>query len=158
MKSFFELIIGVQLENLSRGSGAEDLFGSPFDRVSKVCYQDLDESNRTKSDSEIFLSQRAREQTQPQGTCEHTSGQCDFSIHCQESAHEIQIRRSFLLGRGAAWKTSDSLGPVRQRFLKKVPFASAQVRAGHFSVDRATIKSILDRELGSRKFTRKCVP
>jgi hypothetical protein len=32
-----------------------------------------------------------------------------------------------------------------QRFLKKIPFASAQVMTGHFSVDRATIKSILDR-------------
>jgi hypothetical protein len=30
--------------------------------------------------------------------------------------------------------------------------------AGHFSMDRATIKSIPDRELGLRKFTRRWMP
>jgi transposase len=48
-----------------------------------------------------------------------------------------------------------SLAPVLQRFLKKFPFASARVTAGHFSVDRDTIKSILDRELSLRKFIRR---
>jgi hypothetical protein len=48
-----------------------------------------------------------------------------------------------------------SLGPALQRLLKKFPFASARVMAGHFSVDRSVIKSILDRELGLRKFTRR---
>jgi hypothetical protein len=51
-----------------------------------------------------------------------------------------------------------SLGPALQRFLKKCSFASAQVVAGQFWVDRSTIKSILDRELGLRKFTRRWVP
>jgi hypothetical protein len=51
-----------------------------------------------------------------------------------------------------------SMGPALQRFLKKFAFASAQVLAGHFSVDRSTISSILDRELGLRKFTRIWVP
>jgi hypothetical protein len=50
-----------------------------------------------------------------------------------------------------------SLVPALQRFLKKFPFARAQVMAGNFSVDRSTIKSILDRELGLRKFTRRWV-
>jgi hypothetical protein len=48
-----------------------------------------------------------------------------------------------------------SLGPAFQRFLEEFPFASARVRTGNFSVDRATIKSSLDRELGLRKFTRR---
>jgi transposase len=51
-----------------------------------------------------------------------------------------------------------SLGPALQRFLNKFSFASAQVVAGHFLVDRSMIKSILDRELGLRKFTRRWVP
>jgi hypothetical protein len=51
-----------------------------------------------------------------------------------------------------------SLGPGLQRFLKKFPFASVQAVAGHFSVDRAAIKSILDRELSLTKFARKWVP
>jgi hypothetical protein len=51
-----------------------------------------------------------------------------------------------------------SLGLTLQRCLKKFPFASARVIAGHFSVDRANIKSILVRELGLRKFTRRWAP
>jgi hypothetical protein len=51
-----------------------------------------------------------------------------------------------------------SFGLALQCFLKKFPFASAPVMAGHFSVDRATLKSILDRELGLRKFTRIWMP
>jgi hypothetical protein len=35
---------------------------------------------------------------------------------------------------------------------------NAQVMAGHFLVDRATIKSILNQELGLRKFIRWWVP
>jgi hypothetical protein len=38
-----------------------------------------------------------------------------------------------------------------QRFLKKFPFASPRVMAGHFSMDRATINSILDRDPRLRK-------
>jgi hypothetical protein len=55
-------------------------------------------------------------------------------------------------------KISDFYGPALQRFLKKFPFASARVMAGHFLIDRATIKSILGRELGLRKFTPGSVP
>jgi hypothetical protein len=36
-----------------------------------------------------------------------------------------------------------SLDPTFQRVLKKFPFASARVMAGHFSVDQATVKNIL---------------
>jgi hypothetical protein len=48
-----------------------------------------------------------------------------------------------------------SMGPALQRFLKKFPFASARPMARHFSVDRVTVKSILDRELGLRRFARR---
>jgi hypothetical protein len=48
--------------------------------------------------------------------------------------------------------------PALQRFLKKFPFTSARIMARHFSLDRAAIKSILDRELGLRKFTRRWEP
>jgi histone-lysine N-methyltransferase SETMAR len=51
-----------------------------------------------------------------------------------------------------------SLGLALQRFLKKFPFANARVMARNFLVDRATIKRILDQELGLRKFTRRWVP
>jgi transposase len=51
-----------------------------------------------------------------------------------------------------------SLGPALQRFLKKFPFRNARVMAGNFSVGQAIIKSILDRELRFRKFTRRWVP
>jgi hypothetical protein len=50
------------------------------------------------------------------------------------------------------------LGPAHRSFLKNFPFASARVRAGDLSVDRATIKSILDRELGLRRSTRRWIP
>jgi transposase len=33
-----------------------------------------------------------------------------------------------------------SLGPALRRFLKKIPFTSARVMAGHFSVDRAPLQ------------------
>jgi hypothetical protein len=51
-----------------------------------------------------------------------------------------------------------SMGPALQRFLNKFPFANTLVMSGHFSVDGATIKSILHRELGLSKFTRLWVP
>jgi hypothetical protein len=106
----------------------------------------------------MFLSQRAREQTHAQGTCEYTSEQCKFTVHCEELVPEIQIWRFFLWRRRTAWKTSDFFGPALQRFLKKFPMASARVMASHFSVDRATIKSILDQELGLRKVTPRWMP
>jgi transposase len=48
-----------------------------------------------------------------------------------------------------------SMDPALQHFLKKFSFASARLMAGHFSVCQAAIKSILDRELGLRKYTRR---
>jgi hypothetical protein len=51
-----------------------------------------------------------------------------------------------------------SMSPALQRFLKKFFFASVQVVAGPFTVDRATVKSLLDWELGLRKFTRRWMP
>jgi hypothetical protein len=51
-----------------------------------------------------------------------------------------------------------SLGPGLQRLPKTFPFASARVMAGHFSVDRATIMNIVNRELGLRKFTHRWMP
>jgi hypothetical protein len=51
-----------------------------------------------------------------------------------------------------------SLCPAFLFILKKFSSASARVMAGNFAVDRATIKSILDRELGLKKFTCRWVP
>jgi hypothetical protein len=51
-----------------------------------------------------------------------------------------------------------SLAPALQRFLKKFPFASVRVTTGHLSMDRATSKNILDRELGLKKFPRRWPP
>jgi hypothetical protein len=114
-----ESIICAERERLSIGSGAEDLFWSAFDMGAKVHYQDLDGSNRTKSDGEMLLSQRTRRQTHPQGICEDISGQCDFTVYLQELTQEMQIRRSFLRRRRTAWKTSDFFAPALQHFLKK---------------------------------------
>jgi transposase len=50
-----------------------------------------------------------------------------------------------------------SLGSALQRFRKQFSFASSRVMAGHFSVDPATAKNILDRELGLRKATHRCL-
>jgi hypothetical protein len=70
-------------------------------------------------------------------------------------AQEIQIRQSFLRRQKGPGRPLIFMGPAFQHFLKKFPFASARIMAGHFSVDRATIKNILDQELGLRKFTRR---
>jgi hypothetical protein len=51
-----------------------------------------------------------------------------------------------------------SLGLALQGFLKTVSFSNARVMTGHFSVDRVTIKSLLDRDLGLRNTTRRWVP
>jgi hypothetical protein len=71
---------------------------------------------------------------------------------------EIQIWQSFLRRRRTAWKTFDFFGPALQRFPKNFSFASARVVAGHFSLDRTAIKSILDQKLAFRKFTRRWPP
>jgi hypothetical protein len=49
------------------------------------------------------------------------------------------------------------LDSALQRFLKKFPLASARAMAGHFSVDQATIKSILDRQPTLRRFIPRWV-
>jgi hypothetical protein len=42
--------------------------------------------------------------------------------------------------------------------MQKCPFASARVIAQHFLATGPTIKDILQRELGMRKFSRRWVP
>jgi hypothetical protein len=67
-----------------------------------------------------------------------------FKFSCLSCSDEERPERSLI-----------SMGSILQRFLKKFPFTSARVVAGHFSTDRTIIKSILDRELSLRKFTRR---
>jgi hypothetical protein len=86
----------------------------------KVRYEYFDGLNRTKSNGEIFLSQRTWEQTHSQGTCEYTSGQCDFAVHRQELSRVIPIQRSFLQRRRTAWKISDFFRPGRLALSEKV--------------------------------------
>jgi hypothetical protein len=50
------------------------------------------------------------------------------------------------------------MGDSFRTFLEKHPFASAQIMSEHFDVSRATVKEILSRELGLRKYTRRWVP
>jgi histone-lysine N-methyltransferase SETMAR len=50
------------------------------------------------------------------------------------------------------------LGDVLGKFLSKHPFASAKIMAAHFNLTPTTVKEILIRELGFRKFTRRWVP
>jgi transposase len=51
-----------------------------------------------------------------------------------------------------------TLGPQLEAFMQKYPFASARVIAQHFLTTVPTIKDILQRELGMRKFSRRWVP
>jgi histone-lysine N-methyltransferase SETMAR len=51
-----------------------------------------------------------------------------------------------------------TLGPQLDAFLQKYPFASARELAHHFLTSVPTIKEILQRELGMKKFTRRWVP
>jgi hypothetical protein len=50
------------------------------------------------------------------------------------------------------------LGPPLEAFLQKYPFTSARVIAQHFLTTVPTIKDILQRELGMRKFSRRWAP
>jgi hypothetical protein len=50
-----------------------------------------------------------------------------------------------------------TLGPQSEAFMQKYPFASARVIAQHFLKTVPTIKNILPRELGMRKFSRHWV-
>jgi len=50
------------------------------------------------------------------------------------------------------------LGTVLHKFLTKHPFASARIMAEHFNLSHPTVKEILQREMGLRKFTRRWVP
>jgi hypothetical protein len=49
------------------------------------------------------------------------------------------------------------LGPQFEAFLQKCPFARARVIAKHFLITIPTVKEILQRELGMRKFSRRWV-
>jgi hypothetical protein len=48
-----------------------------------------------------------------------------------------------------------TLGPQVEAFLQKDPFASARIIAKHFLTTASTVKEILLRELGMRKFSRR---
>jgi transposase len=50
------------------------------------------------------------------------------------------------------------LGPVLKTFLDKHPFASARAMSRHFNISSPTVKEILHRELGLKKYTRTWVP
>jgi histone-lysine N-methyltransferase SETMAR len=50
------------------------------------------------------------------------------------------------------------LGKPLSDFLEEFPFASAGVIAQYFNQSKTTIKEILDRELGLRRFSRRWVP
>jgi hypothetical protein len=49
-------------------------------------------------------------------------------------------------------------GGILSKLLSKSPFASAKEIASHFYISVSTVKDILARELGPRKFTRRSVP
>jgi len=48
------------------------------------------------------------------------------------------------------------LGPPLGHFLEKFSFASARIIAMSFNVSYCTVKDIFSRELGLRKFSRRC--
>jgi transposase len=50
------------------------------------------------------------------------------------------------------------LGPVLQKFLDRDPFSSTIVISRHFRTSPSTVKEILRRELGLKKFRRRWVP
>jgi hypothetical protein len=50
------------------------------------------------------------------------------------------------------------LGPVLKKFLDKHPFASAKILSRHFDISPPTVKEILHRELGLKKYSRRWVP
>jgi hypothetical protein len=52
---------------------------------------------------------------------------------------------------------SPDFGPQLAGFKQKYPFASARIIAQHFLTTIPTIKDILQRELGMRKFSRRWV-
>jgi hypothetical protein len=51
-----------------------------------------------------------------------------------------------------------TLAALLEAFLQKYPFASAGMITKHFLVNPHTVKEILQRELGMRKFSRRWVP
>jgi hypothetical protein len=50
------------------------------------------------------------------------------------------------------------LGPQVEAFLQKYPFASARRIAKHLLTTACTVKEIIQRELGMKKFSRRWVP
>jgi transposase len=51
-----------------------------------------------------------------------------------------------------------TLEPQLEAFMQKYSFASARVIAQHFLTTAPTVKDVLQRELGMRKFSRRSVP
>jgi transposase len=50
------------------------------------------------------------------------------------------------------------LGEVLSKLLSKYSFVSAKNIASHFDISVSTVNDLITRELGLRKFTRRCVP
>jgi hypothetical protein len=50
------------------------------------------------------------------------------------------------------------LGPVLKKVLDKYPFASAKVLSRHFEISSPSVKEILHRELGLKKYSRRWAP
>jgi transposase len=50
------------------------------------------------------------------------------------------------------------LGLVLQKFLDRYPFSSTRVISRHFRISPSTVKEIVRRELGLKKFIRRWVP
>jgi hypothetical protein len=121
-------------------------------------YEYLNESNWIKSNDEIFFLEGYRSKLIRKGLV------CIF----QENAISLSKIKNWLrqfkfgvlfCGDEERPRTPQiSLDRTLQCFLKKFPFVNVRVMTGNFSVDWFTIKSIFDRELGLRKFTRRWVP
>jgi hypothetical protein len=50
------------------------------------------------------------------------------------------------------------LRPVPKKFLDRYPFAGAKALSRHFDISLPTVKEILHRELGLKKYSRRWVP
>jgi transposase len=50
------------------------------------------------------------------------------------------------------------IGDILRKFLARCPFASAKITFCHFGVSPSTVKEVLSREFGFRKYARRWVP
>jgi hypothetical protein len=50
------------------------------------------------------------------------------------------------------------LGAIQQKLLDPHPFSSPRVTSRHFCISPSTVKEILRRELGPKKFNRRWIP